>query len=230
MKQAMSGFTHGLAITALMLAGAWAGAEQLPQIDGRYEDWEAVPALFDFFEAYAPPGFRRESYVGGVELLPMSEARHWEQGGSALSEVKVLRAAGGVYLYAALRPPIQAGLSIFIYLHGEPQGEGAEQPNDLTLELVPAEGAEPGLVVLWQREGEPAVVGELVAGTHFLEAGVDWARLPPGLRAKPPQLGFFDLTTVFFDRRELAYEEFYWASCAVQDIPSLAGLQAAQQP
>lgn len=197
-------------------------------IDNRYDDWEPIPVFLAYTSEYAPELFTLERLGGALAVLPLGSARHWAFGGTALSEVKVVSDAQAVYLYAAARTAIDPNLSIFLYLHGGPPGGG--EPNRLTVELVPGQGADPGLVVLWQRGRDPAVVGELASGNFFLEARLDKGLLEPALLAAEPEVAFLDLTTAFFDRRELSYEEFYYGSVALAQIPTVDSLYTKPRP
>ncbi|MCK5008477.1 MAG: hypothetical protein KAR73_13890, partial [Spirochaetales bacterium] len=78
---------------------------------------------------------------------------------------------------------------------------------------------EPGLVVLWEKDRKPVVVGKLASGSFFLEARIEKELLFDLLYARP-EITFFDLTTSFFDRQELTYEEFYIATVALAEIPT----------
>jgi len=198
------------------------------RIDNQYDDWEAIPPLLAWPEGHRPDGFRREQLGAAAQRLPIADARHWDRGGSGLSELKIVADPQGIYLYAASRTAMGPNLSIFLYLHGGPPG-GAE-PNRLTLELVPAHGEQPGLVVLWVLGAAPAVVGELASGSFFLEARADTRRLEPALRSAEPEIGCFDLTTAFFDRGQLAFEEFYYGTVGLEQIPSLDTLYGPRRP
>jgi hypothetical protein len=200
------------------------------QIDNQYDDWEAIPPLLVYPGGYAPESFTRERYGGASEVLPIASARHWDRGGTSLSELKIVNDAQGIYLYAAARTAIDPNLSIFFYFQGEEEAGREGAPNQLTLELVPSHGEEPGLVVLWERGQRPAIVGELASGNFFLEARVDKMRLQRALLAADPEVSFFDLTTAFFDRGALAYEEYYYSSVVLQEIPTLDTLYSTPRP
>jgi hypothetical protein len=87
------------------------------------------------------------------------------------------------------------------------------------MELLPAKAEEPGLVVLWEKERKPMIVGSLASGSFFLEAKID-KKLLYDIQVAKPAITFFDLTTSCFDRQELAYEEFYVASIQIAAIPT----------
>ena len=83
---------------------------------------------------------------------------------------------------------------------------------------VPIKAEEPGLFVLWEKDRKPVVVGKLASGSFFLEALIE-KELLFDLWSARPEITFFDLTTSFFDRQELAYEEFHIASVRFAEIP-----------
>ncbi|MBN1835230.1 MAG: hypothetical protein JW820_05220 [Spirochaetales bacterium] len=196
------------------------------QIDNRYEDWDSIPALVAFPDSHEPESFTRESFGRELEVLPLREARHWRDGGTALGEVKIVRDERGIYLYASTHQAMADDLSLFLYLHPRrdaargADARGADAPaNRLTLELVPQTQRAPGLVVLWEKEAEPVVIGRVASGGFFLEAEIRAEALLPYLE-RAPELSYFDLTTCYFDRSSLSYEEFYFASPSFAEVPT----------
>jgi len=190
-------------------------------IDNSYKDWEKVPFLAGFAEGFAPVSFTREEYGKDFQALPLKEARYWQSGGSALSEIKAVAAAERLYIFASTYSAIADNMSIFLYIHG-PAGGGRE--NSVTLELVPAGAFEPGLVVLWERGREPRLAGRLFSGSFFLEAEIDMEPLRRALNrtigeSYAPEDLRVDLTSCYFDRSGLIYEEFFFTSLSLLDIP-----------
>jgi len=188
------------------------------QIDNQYEDWEAIPTFLSFPADHSLPSFTRERYGGKFEVLPISKSRRWPTGGSALNEIKVVENLQEVYLYLSTHSALSAELSVFLYFHNDRDLGRLGAENRFTLELAPSRAAEPGLVVLWEKDRKPVVVGKLASGSFFLEARIEKELLFDLLSARP-EITFFDLTTSFFDRREMTYEEFYIATVALADIP-----------
>jgi hypothetical protein len=188
-------------------------------IDNRYDDWEAIPTLLSFSAEQDLSSFTSEQYGGEFEVLPIERSRHWGRGGTAISEVKVVDNVETIYLYISTHSAISANLSVFMYFHSDRNLKRAGAQNQFTLEMVPQRAEEPGLVVLWEKQRQPAIVGKLASGSFFLEARLDKDKLYDLLDAKP-QITFFDMTTSFFDRQELAYEEFYVTSVALSAIPT----------
>jgi hypothetical protein len=186
------------------------------RMDNRYDDWDAIPPLAVFPADFQPGSFSRERFGRPMEVLALSQARHWRQGGTALSEMKIVRDERGIYLYVSTQEAISENLSLFLYLQSR---AGGTQENRLTLELVPQTPTSPGLVVLWEKDEEPVVVGRAASGTFFLEAEVLNEVLLPYLESVP-ELSYFDLTSCYFDRGQLFYEEFYFASPSFSEIPT----------
>ena len=192
-------------------------------IDNSYEDWETVPFLAGFAENFAPLSFTREEYGRDFQSLPLNSAKYWQSGGTALSEIKAVAAAERLYLFSSTRSAIAENLSIFLYIHSRAES-GRE--NSVTLELIPASAYEPGLVVLWERGREPRLVGRLFSGSFFLEAEIDMApvrqALSRTLAGSPSQEDLrVDLTSCYFDRGSLSYEEFFFSSLSLMDVPRL---------
>jgi hypothetical protein len=189
------------------------------QIDNQYEDWESIPTFLAFPADHTLPSFTREQYGGEFEVLPIGQSRHWRTGGSALNEIKVVDNLQDVYLYLSTHSALSADLSVFLYFHSDRNLRRLGAENQFTLELVPSRAEEPGLVVLWEKDRKPEVVGKLASGSFFLEARIEKELLFDLLSAKP-EITFFDLTTSFFNRQELTYEEFYIASVRLAEIPT----------
>jgi hypothetical protein len=189
------------------------------QIDNRYEDWEAIPTFLSFPSDRTVPSFTREQYGGAFEVLPIDQSRHWGSQGTAISEIKVVNNQEAVYLYISTHSALSPNVSVFLYFHTDQNLRRTGATNRFTLELLPAKAEEPGLVVLWEKERKPLIVGTLASGSFFLEAKIDKNLLYDIQEAKP-EITFFDLTTSFFDRQELAYEEFYIASIPLAAIPT----------
>jgi hypothetical protein len=189
------------------------------RIDNNYEDWEEIPAFISFPADQSLSSFTREQYGADFEVLPITNAQHWRQGGTSLNQIKVVNEEAQIYLYVSTYSVISPNLSIYLYFHSEGDLSRLGAENRFTMELVPARAEEPGLVVLWEKERGPELAGELVSGNFFLEARIDKDKLKGMLRVQP-RPDFFDLTTSFFDRQELAYEEFYLTSVPLNAIPA----------
>ncbi|MEE9307998.1 MAG: hypothetical protein V3V57_10795 [Spirochaetia bacterium] len=189
------------------------------QIDNQYEDWAAIPTFLSFPADHTLPSFTREQYGGKFEVLPISQSRRWPTGGSALNEIKVVDNLQAIYLYLSTHSALSADLSVFLYFHNDRNLRRLGAENQFTLELAPSRAEEPGLVVLWEKDRKPVVVGKLASGSFFLEARIEKELLFDLLYARP-EITFFDLTTSFFDRQELTYEEFYIATVALAEIPT----------
>jgi hypothetical protein len=189
------------------------------QIDNRYDDWEAIPTFLSFPAGRTLPSFTREQYGGDFEVLPIDRSRHWGSAGTALNEIKVVNNLEAVYLYISTHTALSPNVSIFLYFHSDRDLRRTGATNNFTMELVPAKATEPGLVVLWEKERKPVIVGTLASGSFFLEAKID-KDLLYDIQAAKPEITFFDLTTSYFDRQELAYEEFYITSIPLAEIPT----------
>jgi hypothetical protein len=188
-------------------------------IDNRYDDWEAIPTFLSFSAERDLPSFTSEQYGAEFEVLPIERSRHWGQGGTAINEVKVVDNVEAIYLYISTHSAISANLSVFLYFHSDRNLKRPGARNQFTLEMVPQRAEEPGLVVLWEKQRQPVIVGKLASGSFFLEARIDKDELYDLLYVKP-EITFFDMTTSFFDRQELAYEEFYITSVPLNSIPT----------
>jgi len=195
------------------------------RIDNEYEDWEGVP-VFRSFEDYRPRTFMRERIGGGRLELPLDQSRFWQKAGTGLSDLKMLDDGKNLFVFVSTRSAIAEGLSVYLYFRDarDPEGE-----NRVTVELVPPAGSKPGVAVLWVKDRKPAPVGSLASQGFFLEAALDRQAIYAALESAPGQVAL-ELTTGYYDRGSLAYEEFYYAMIALSDLPtpdSLAGGRSA---
>jgi hypothetical protein len=191
------------------------------RIDNQYEDWEAIPVLYSFSD-YQPASFSREQYGTPSRVLPLSEARYWQKGGTSLAELKAVQEDRTLYLLLSARSAVADGLSIFLYFH-DPKDRSDE--NRVTVELQPATDSRPGLVVLWVKDKAPISAGALASGSFFLEASLDLAPVDAALISRL-EASSIELTTCFRDRLALVYEEFYYATLSLKEIPTLDRLYA----
>jgi hypothetical protein len=189
------------------------------RIDNQYDDWEAIPVFMSFQADRSLPSFTREQYGGEFEVLPIDQSRHWGSEGTDINEIKVVNNLESIYLYISTHSAISPNVSVFLYFQTEQNLRRRGATNRLTMELLPAKAEEPGLVVLWEKERKPMIVGSLASGSFFLEAKID-KKLLYDIQVAKPAITFFDLTTSCFDRQELAYEEFYVASIQIAAIPT----------
>jgi len=200
-----------------LAAFAAGGAEPAVRIriDNDYEDWEGIP-VFRSFEDYRPRTFTRERIGGGRLELPIEQSRFWQKAGTGLSDLKMLDDGKNLFVFLSTRSAIADGLSIYLYFRDarDPEGE-----NRVTVELVPPAGPKPGLPVMWVRDRKPAAVGTLASQGFFLEAALDRQAIYAALESAPGQVAL-ELTSGYYDRGSLAYEEFYYAMVALSDLPT----------
>ena len=139
------------------------------QIDNQYEDWEAIPPFLSFAADRTPPAFTREQYGTGFEVFPIAESRHWGSEGTSLNEIKLVNNLNDVYLYVSTHSALSANVSLLLYFHTDRNLKRSGAINRFTLELLPESSQKPGLVVLWEQEQKPLIVGSLASGSFFLE-------------------------------------------------------------
>lgn len=189
-------------------------------IDNLYDDWEAVPSLASFTSLFVPPSFTRESLGNDFETLSLKGSRFWQQGGTQLNEVKAVADEENIYLFISTQSAISPNLSCFFYLHGQ-RRQGEENP--FTLELIPAHSLNQGQVILWQRDRRlPERAGKLSSSSFFLEARINKQVFSPEMIRKLGNNPSIDLTTCYFDKQNSLYEEFFFTTIYLKDIPLLA--------
>lgn len=198
-------------------------AENTISIDNLYDDWEAVPALASFTSLFVPPSFTRESLGNDFETLSLMDSRFWQQGGTQLGEVKAVADEENVYLFISTQSAISDNLSCFFYLRGE-RRQGEENP--LTLELIPDDSLNESKVILWQRDSKlPERAGKLSSSSFFLEARINKQIFSPEMIRKLGSNPSLDLTTCYFDKQNSLYEEFFFTTIYLKDIPLLAEIR-----
>lgn len=189
-------------------------------IDNLYDDWEAVPSLASFTSLFVPPSFTRESLGNDFETLSLKDSRFWQQGGTQLNEVKAVADEENIYIFISTQSAISANLSCFFYLRGQ-RRQGEENP--FTLELIPANSLNQGQVILWQRDRRlPERAGKLSSSSFFLEARINKQVFSPEMIRKLGSNPSVDLTTCYFDKQNSLYEEFFFTTIYLKDIPLLA--------
>lgn len=207
-------------IFAFIILSIGINAQNTITIDNLYDDWEAVPALASFTSLFVPPSFTRESLGNDFEILSLLDSRYWRQSGTPLNEVKAVADKENVYLFISTQSAISANLSCFFYLRGERQ-QGEENP--FTLELIPKHSLNQGKVILWQRDSElPERAGKLSSSSFFLEARINKQVFSPEMIRKLGNNPSLDLTTCYFDKQNSLYEEFFFTTIYLKDIPLLA--------
>jgi len=189
-------------------------------IDNSYDDWEAVPALASFTSIFVPPSFTRESLGNDFETLSLKNSRFWQQGGTQLNEVKAVADGENVYLFISTQSAISANLSCFFYLRGE-RRKGEENP--FTIERIPEHSLDESQVVLWQRDRRlPESAGKLSFGSFFLEARINKQIFSPEMIRELGSNPSVDLTTCYFDKQNSLYEEFFFTTIYLKDVPLFA--------
>jgi hypothetical protein len=190
------------------------------RIDNLYQDWEAIPAMATFTE-FEPATFSRERYGSASRVLPLPEARFWQKAGTSLAELKAVEEGQTLFLFLSTRSAISEGLSIFLYFHDPKDPPDA---NRVTVELLPAKTGRDGLVALWVKDSTPVLAGTLASGSFFLEASLDLALIEAALISRL-ELAAMELSTCYRDRNALSYEEFFYATLRLKDIPTMGNLR-----
>jgi hypothetical protein len=188
------------------------------RIDNQYQDWEAIPTVASFAE-YQPATFSRERYGSESRVLSLREARFWQKAGTSLAELKAAVEGETLFLFLATRSAISEGLSIFLYFHDPKDAPGA---NRVTVELQPAAKGTDGLVALWVKGKSPVSAGALASGSFFLEASLDLSLIEKALISRL-ELAEIELSTCYRDRNTLSYEEFFYTTLRLKDIPAVGG-------
>ncbi len=181
---------------------------------------QTAPApLVSVAPTYSPAAFSREA-GDGVTVQPISSAHSWALPGTHVATVDARIDRGTLKLSLTTADAFSPDVSYFIYAYAS-RTPGASAA--FTLELRPRALPARGACLLWQpptgspagSAGVPSIFGSVTVVGKTATLVADLKALPPSAS----QVSSFDLTSCRFDRAAGVYEEFYFATVALADIP-----------
>jgi hypothetical protein len=186
-------------------------------IDNKYEDWKPVPELARFSREVRPYAFNREKN-GSLEILSIDKSTSWGHNGTNLQTIKAFLGSDNIAFNMTTYSPITDGLIVFLYLFKE---RNREEANHYTIEININIKNNNGNVFLWERDNANAItIGSIAVNTKELECAFSLEALPKSLGLDFLTSYSIDITTCFYDISKGIYEEFFFTTLYVNDIPS----------
>ncbi|MGA2479442.1 MAG: hypothetical protein ABSG63_11895 [Spirochaetia bacterium] len=200
--------TEGTAATA---AGTAEVSQAAPAVEGN----DGLQSIATFSMSYDPVVFTRES-KGTFTVLPISGSRAWTQTGTRVTGLSGAMENGTLRVSLTVAGGFSQNVSYFFYVFAN----RAEKENRIALELRPRAVGSRGACLLWQKGGEPPrIVGSVTSTDSSVELDVDARQLPADLAAPGAEVPTVDLTAGWFERASGTWEEFYYTTFSLADIP-----------
>lgn len=178
---------------------------------------EAAP-MISFSKSYDPVYFTREAQ-GDFSVRPIASSRSWALQGTHVTALSAHIDQGTLTVSLTSADGFSPDVSYFIYAFA---ARAAGTPDAFTLELRPGALPDRGACILWQKTD--GVATPTIFGTVKVEGTT--ATLTASLKDEPAPVpeelssaSSFDLTSCRFDKSSGVYEEFYFATVALADIP-----------
>ena len=176
----------------------------------------ATSPVVSFSPSYNPVFFTKESR-GDFSVQPIAGSRAWTLLDMHISAFSARIDDGVLTLTLTSEGDFSPDVSYFLYVFAT---RAPGTPSVFTLELRPRALPDRGACILWQNgSAAPALFGSVrVEGrTAIVEAKL--ADEPAAVQQALGSAGSFDLTSCWYDKPDGVYEEFYFATVAMADIP-----------
>ncbi len=176
-----------------------------------------LPEIASFAAGYDPVAFTSESKEG-FSVLPIAASRGWPLTGTRVSAVSGLMENGGLRLALTVRDGFSEKVSYFLYIF-ETRAEG--KTNTLTLEIEPRADGSRGACILWRKDLDgPRLVGTVKTTGDTAEVTIGSGDLGTDASSTLGPAASIDLTSAWYDRALGTWEEFYYTTLAVADLPT----------
>ena len=177
----------------------------------------AIP-IASFSPSYNPAYFTRET-KGDFSVQPIADSRTWNLAGTHIASLSASIDEGVLTVTLASSDDFSPNVSYFIYAFTT-RAPGATAV--FTLELRPRALPDRGACILWMNEqgtATPVIFGSVKVDGKTATLVADLKDEPASLAQALSGAGSFDLTSCSFDTKSGVYEEFYFATVAMADIP-----------
>jgi hypothetical protein len=159
--------------------------------------------------------FTRET-AGSFDVLPVGQSRGWALTGTRIARLEGARDASGLHLALTVPGGFSEKVSYFLYVFTN-RASGAT--SDMTLEIEPRANGSRAACLLWKNGGDrPVLLGAATTtgDTVEVDIGGDAAQAAPLFAANASA----DLTAGWYDKALGSWEEFYYTTVALADVPS----------
>ena len=189
-------------------------AEAQATVEGA-EAQAAAGTLATFADTYSPESFSREKQ-GDFSVLPLSESRGWGLTGTRIKSVSATMESGVVKVSLAAPEGFSEHVSYFFYVF---DSRALSKVSTATFELEPRADGNRGACLLWKQGADaPSIVGEVKSDDTHVEVDIGQDQISSGGQdtgASPT----VDVTAGWYDRALGVWEEFYYTTFALEEIP-----------
>ena len=178
----------------------------------------ALAPIASFSESYSPAYFTRETQ-GGFSVQPIADSHTWLLSGTHIASLSADIDESTLTVSLTTGDDFSPNVSYFIYAFTN-RVPGATAA--FTLELRPRALPDRGVCILWlnqQGTAIPTIFGSVKVEGKTATLVADLKDEPASLAQELSIAGSFDLTSCSFDAKGGVYEEFYFATVAMADIP-----------
>lgn len=172
-------------------------------------------SIASFSSSYNPVYFTQESRAG-FSVLPIERSRSWTSEGTHITAVTGSVEGSKLTLAVSVAEGFSESVSYFLYVFSS-RKPGAT--DDFTLELRPRALPGKGACILWRKGEAPRMFGTVSVSGTTATLEVSLTDLPADISSSFGAGATFDLTSCSFDKPSGTYEEFYFATVAMADIP-----------
>jgi hypothetical protein len=178
----------------------------------------ALAPIVSFSPSYNPVFFTREAQ-GDFSVQPIASSRYWTLPSIHIAALSARIDEGVLTVSLTSVDGFSSDVSYFIYAFAT---RSAGTPAIFTLELRPRALPDRGACILWQSAdgtATPIIFGSTKVEGNTATVVASLKDMPPTLLQSLLDTSSFDLTSCRFDRATGVYEEFYFATVALSDIP-----------
>jgi hypothetical protein len=178
----------------------------------------ALAPIASFSESYSPAYFTRETQ-GGFSVQPIADSHTWLLSGTHIASLSADIDESTLTVSLTTGDDFSPNVSYFIYAFTS-RVPGATAA--FALELRPRALPDRGVCILWlhqQGTATPTIFGSVKVEGKTATLVADLKDEPASLAQELSCAGSFDLTSCSFDAKGGVYEEFYFATLAMADIP-----------
>jgi hypothetical protein len=173
--------------------------------------------LASYSASFAPAVFTREE-GGDFSVKPIAQSKYWERDGTRVKAIYGVREDGAISIEIASDRGFSKEVSYFFYLFGDRE-MGKE--NSFTIEIKPVlEEREKGIALLWEKGKElPMEIGTVKVEDGKCRFSADMGSFPPEAVGALGENVSADFTACYFDEKSGVYEEFFYTTLTLQEIP-----------